>query len=100
MFAAPVARRLGTCLFIPPLDREFTQPANRSSSHDDSNAFTGTAAAAGRVLASRQLRVGRQIYLYDNPLLKRPLELAHVKRSCRHWGTVPGQNFIYVHLTG
>ena len=40
-----------------------------------------------------------QIYLYDNPLLKRPLELADLKHMLLgHWGTTPGQNFIYVHL--
>src|SRR6202453_4151290 len=40
-----------------------------------------------------------QIYLYDNPLLKEPLELSHVKPLVvGHWGTTPGQNFIYVHL--
>ncbi|MDQ6737223.1 MAG: phosphoketolase family protein, partial [Gemmatimonadota bacterium] len=40
-----------------------------------------------------------QIYLYDNPLLKEPLQLAHVKPLVvGHWGTTPGQNFIYVHL--
>ncbi|WP_373509477.1 hypothetical protein [Thiocapsa sp.] len=40
-----------------------------------------------------------QIYLYDNPLLKRPLALADVKHMLLgHWGTTPGQNFIYVHL--
>jgi xylulose-5-phosphate/fructose-6-phosphate phosphoketolase len=44
------------------------------------------------------LSVG-QIYLYDNPLLKRPLTLADVKHMLLgHWGTTPGQNFIYVHL--
>jgi xylulose-5-phosphate/fructose-6-phosphate phosphoketolase len=48
--------------------------------------------------AANYVSVG-QIYLYDNPLLKRPLELAHVKPLVvGHWGTVPGQNFIYVHL--
>ena len=37
--------------------------------------------------------------LYDNPLLKRPLALADVKHMLLgHWGTTPGQNFIYVHL--
>src|ERR1035438_3190968 len=42
---------------------------------------------------------GGQIYLYDNPLLKRPLTLADVKHMLLgHWGTTPGQNFIYVHL--
>jgi xylulose-5-phosphate/fructose-6-phosphate phosphoketolase len=40
-----------------------------------------------------------QIYLYDNPLLKRPLKLSDVKPLVvGHWGTTPGQNFIYVHL--
>ena len=40
-----------------------------------------------------------QIYLRDNPLLKRPLELSDVKaKLVGHWGTVPGQNFVYVHL--
>src|SRR2546421_4866360 len=48
--------------------------------------------------AANYLSVG-QIYLYDNPLLKRPLELTHVKpRLLGHWGTTPGQNFVYVHL--
>ncbi|MEO8697572.1 MAG: phosphoketolase family protein [Acidimicrobiales bacterium] len=48
--------------------------------------------------AANYLSVG-QIYLYDNPLLQRPLELSHVKPLVvGHWGTTPGQNFIYVHL--
>ena len=48
--------------------------------------------------AANYLAVG-QIYLCDNPLLKRPLTLADVKRMLLgHWGTTPGQNFIYVHL--
>jgi xylulose-5-phosphate/fructose-6-phosphate phosphoketolase len=48
--------------------------------------------------AANYLSVG-QIYLYDNPLLKRPLTRAHIKpRLLGHWGTTPGLNFIYVHL--
>src|SRR4051794_16955448 len=48
--------------------------------------------------AANYLSVG-QIYLLDNPLLKQPLELAHIKpRLLGHWGTTPGLNFIYVHL--
>ena len=48
--------------------------------------------------AANYLSVG-QIYLYDNPLMKEPLRLAHVKPLVvGHWGTTPGQNFIYVHL--
>lgn len=40
-----------------------------------------------------------QIYLLDNPLLKRPLTLPDIKHMLLgHWGTTPGQNFIYVHL--
>jgi xylulose-5-phosphate/fructose-6-phosphate phosphoketolase len=48
--------------------------------------------------AANYLSVG-QIYLYDNPLLKEPLRLEHIKpRLLGHWGTTPGLNFIYVHL--
>ena len=48
--------------------------------------------------AANYLSVG-QIYLHDNPLLKRPLEAGDIKRLLLgHWGTTPGQNFIYVHL--
>ena len=48
--------------------------------------------------AANYLSVG-QIYLMDNPLLKEPLKIEHVKpRLLGHWGTTPGLNFIYVHL--
>ncbi len=48
--------------------------------------------------AANYLSVG-QIYLLDNPLLKEPLTLEHIKpRLLGHWGTTPGLNFIYVHL--
>jgi xylulose-5-phosphate/fructose-6-phosphate phosphoketolase len=48
--------------------------------------------------AANYLAVG-QIYLCANPLLRAPLELAHIKRMLLgHWGTTPGQNFIYTHL--
>ncbi len=48
--------------------------------------------------AANYLSVG-QIYLRDNPLLKRPLEMADIKKLVLgHWGTTPGQNFIYAHL--
>ncbi len=48
--------------------------------------------------AANYLSVG-QIYLLDNPLLRRPLRLEHVKpRLLGHWGTTPGLNFIYAHL--
>ena len=48
--------------------------------------------------AANYLSVG-QIYLCDNPLLREPLKLEHVKQLLLgHWGTTPGQNFIYAHL--
>lgn len=48
--------------------------------------------------AANYLSVG-QLYLRDNPLLREPLELAHIKSVLLgHWGTTPGQNFIYAHL--
>ena len=40
-----------------------------------------------------------ELYLVDNPLLKRPLKMSDLKKKLvGHWGTVPGQNFIYTHL--
>ena len=40
-----------------------------------------------------------QLYLLDNPLLRRPLEITDIKPNVvGHWGTAPGQNFIYLHL--
>jgi xylulose-5-phosphate/fructose-6-phosphate phosphoketolase len=49
--------------------------------------------------ATNYLSVGQIYLLYDNPLLKDPLKLEHVKpRLLGHWGTTPGLNFIYVHL--
>ena len=48
--------------------------------------------------AANYLSLG-QLYLLDNPLLKRPLKKDDIKRKIvGHWGTVPGQNFIYTHL--
>src|SRR5713226_2202543 len=48
--------------------------------------------------AANYLSVG-QIYLLDNPLLRQPLRAEHIKpRLLGHWGTTPGQNFVYVHL--
>jgi xylulose-5-phosphate/fructose-6-phosphate phosphoketolase len=48
--------------------------------------------------AANYLSVG-QIYLRDNPLMKEPLRVEHIKKLLLgHWGTTPGQNFIYVHL--
>ena len=48
--------------------------------------------------AANYLSVG-QIYLLDNPLLREPLRLEHIKpRLLGHWGTTPGLNFVYAHL--
>lgn len=48
--------------------------------------------------AANYLSVG-QLYLLDNPLLKRKLEITDVKKKLvGHWGTIPGQNFVYTHL--
>src|SRR6185436_17863630 len=48
--------------------------------------------------AANYLSVG-QIYLRENPLLREPLSIEHVKpRLLGHWGTTPGLNFIYVHV--
>jgi xylulose-5-phosphate/fructose-6-phosphate phosphoketolase len=48
--------------------------------------------------AANYLSVG-QIYLLDNPLLRRPLRLEDIKpRLLGHWGTSPGLNFVYAHL--
>ena len=48
--------------------------------------------------ASNYLAAG-QLYLLDNPMLRRPLTRDDVKKKIvGHWGTVPGQNFVYVHL--
>ena len=48
--------------------------------------------------AANYLAVG-QLYLLDNPLLREPLKWEHVKKKIvGHWGTIPGQNFIYTHL--
>ncbi|MDL1895629.1 phosphoketolase, partial [Anaerolineae bacterium CFX7] len=48
--------------------------------------------------AANYLSVG-QIYLFDNPLLREPLKLEHIKpRLLGHWGTTPGLNLAYVHL--
>src|ERR1035438_6187133 len=48
--------------------------------------------------AANYLSVG-QIYLLDNPLLREPLTIEHVKpRLLGHWGTTPGLNFVYAHM--
>jgi xylulose-5-phosphate/fructose-6-phosphate phosphoketolase len=67
-----------------------------ATAHSISEALLGKMDAYWR--AANYLTVG-QIYLLDNPLLREPLEPSHIKpRLLGHWGTSPGQNFIYVHL--
>ena len=66
-------------------------PTGRLSEHDlhDIDAYWR---------AANYLTIG-QIYLLDNPLLREPLRLEHVKpRLLGHWGTSPGLSFIYAHL--
>ena len=75
----------------------------KSTAQIQANAFAPLSAEELRLMhaywrAANYLSVG-QIYLLDNPLLKEPLQLAHVKpRLLGHWGTTPGLNLIYVHL--
>ena len=52
----------------------------------------------GYFRAANYLAVG-QLYLLDNPLLRENLRWEHVKKKIvGHWGTIPGQNFVYTHL--
>ncbi|HAT29664.1 MAG TPA: phosphoketolase, partial [Janthinobacterium sp.] len=87
----------------PPARRIRTSPAPPRARNDT---VTPTSTLEPELLrkmdaywrAANYLSVG-QIYLYDNPLLKRPLVATDVKKMLLgHWGTTPGQNFIYVHL--
>jgi xylulose-5-phosphate/fructose-6-phosphate phosphoketolase len=79
-----------------------TLDAPRSAAADEPNASAGGTNELALIdaywRATNYISVG-QIYLFDNPLLRRPLTLADVKPMVvGHWGTTPGQNFIYVHL--
>ncbi|MFL6620535.1 MAG: phosphoketolase, partial [Povalibacter sp.] len=70
--------------------------ANADPAHEATDAYLERIDAWWR--AANYLSVG-QIYLLDNPLLRSPLALEHVKpRLLGHWGTTPGLNFIYAHL--
>jgi xylulose-5-phosphate/fructose-6-phosphate phosphoketolase len=85
-------------------------PAVQGNGHGPAPADLSTGPAAVPLSAQRLDRIDRywraanylsvgQLYLYDNPLLKRPLELSDIKPLVvGHWGTTPGQNFIYAHL--
>jgi xylulose-5-phosphate/fructose-6-phosphate phosphoketolase len=75
-----------------------------SSTRDRETRTAGALSEKERALIDRYWRAANylsvgQIYLYDNPLLKRPLTKDHIKpRLLGHWGTTPGLNFLYVHL--
>src|SRR5579872_1100478 len=89
--------------------RDFTVPPNRVPDGDVGNKASrqaGKGALSPELLrrmdaywrASNYLSVG-QIYLLDNPLLRKPLKREQIKlRLLGHWGTTPGLNFIYTHL--
>jgi acetate kinase len=100
--------------FLPTFDQEERIPAMTATMPQTQRATVQEAAIpaiSGQPLSAEVLRrmdaywraanylsVG-QIYLLDNPLLREPLQAPHVKpRLLGHWGTTPGQNFIYVHL--
>src|SRR5215469_1361267 len=88
-----------------------TTVSNPSSVNDQGNNVQGRAAVLSNPLDETELRlldaywraanylsVG-QIYLLDNPLLREPLRLEHVKpRLLGHWGTTPGLNLVYAHM--
>jgi xylulose-5-phosphate/fructose-6-phosphate phosphoketolase len=74
---------------MPPQTREKTYSPLSPDDYQHINAYWR---------AANYLSVG-QIYLHDNPLLREPLRLEHIKHMLLgHWGTTPGQNFIYAHL--
>jgi xylulose-5-phosphate/fructose-6-phosphate phosphoketolase len=84
----PTTRRTNTRTARPRPAASARGPLNASALHDIDAYWR----------ASNYLSVG-QIYLLDNPLLRTPLKIEHVKpRLLGHWGTTPGLNFIYVHL--
>src|SRR6476646_2300700 len=81
-----------------------TIPVDLESTSEHAEASSATLSDAGLTKinaywrAANYLSVG-QIYLLDNPLLREPLTLEHVKpRLLGHWGTTPGLNFLYAHL--
>ena len=85
----------------PPISTREPQKRNRHNRSPDRRGTLGSDELRRMDAywrAANYLSVG-QIYLYDNPLLREPLKLSHVKPLVvGHWGTTPGQNFIYVHL--
>src|SRR5207247_1536688 len=88
---------------IPPPPRSRPGPSLRFAYEDEDESKTTLSPSLLKKMdaywrAANYLSVG-QIYLYDNPLLRKPLKREHIKpRLLGHWGTTPGLNFIYVHL--
>jgi xylulose-5-phosphate/fructose-6-phosphate phosphoketolase len=88
--------------FTLPLIDEEEQHDRRRNDHqyDEKRSLSAEELADidGYWRAANYLSVG-QIYLLDNPLLREPLRLEHVKpRLLGHWGTTPGLNFLYAHM--
>ena len=86
----------------PTLSSDIAVPAESSSLEAKAVAHTLSPEALSKLhrywQAANYLSVG-QIYLLDNPLLKEPLKIEHIKpRLLGHWGTTPGLNFIYAHM--
>src|SRR5690349_20764633 len=97
--SVPAVRRLchpvvsGVCWAAWDTVRVYHQPVERSRVNADDLATIDAYWRAANYLSVCQ------IYLYDNPLLRTPLERKHIKpRLLGHWGTTPGLNFIYAHL--
>src|SRR5438445_10904534 len=94
--ADPRDRTVMTTTSFKAADRDMKANANRLPRPTLTPALLEKMDAYWR--AANYLSVG-QIYLYDNPLLRQPLQLKHIKpRLLGHWGTTPGLNFVYVHL--
>ena len=85
-------------MYVPVLPRDLPATTDRSAKGKGALGSHEWLQLDAYWRAANYLSVG-QIYLYANPLLREPLTLAHVKPLVvGHWGTTPGQNFIYVHL--
>src|SRR6266581_4680063 len=94
--ADPRDRTVMTITSFKAADRDMKANANRLPRPTLTPALLEKMDAYWR--AANYLSVG-QIYLYDNPLLRQPLQLKHIKpRLLGHWGTTPGLNFVYVHI--
>ena len=84
---------------MPPVQAEKSIPAKTAPQSADAPLSAEQLDKIHRFwCAANYLTVG-QIYLRDNPLLREPLAVEHIKpRLLGHWGTSPGLNFVYAHL--